>query len=404
MRSHPSGGSNRRYLRPIPDYGATLFDAPDAVLPRSNTMLGVPSKGGRAGNWYRREILPWAGLVHENLATVYEVVDHPTGVYEIRQQFTGVRLQKFLDDGHRLGPREVRHLLEGLVAALGHAHDLGLAHGQLTPEVIELTPRGGVLLHRLSPGIVNAWAGHNAPAARLRPYRAPEQVRGEVASRESDIFALSVIVYQLISAALPFPSHDLGALEAEILGADPRPLTVRAGFPAHAFEVLRRGLAKQPSDRFVSAAELLKALFVESPLRYRDRARARDQHQAALLWMRLPRQQPALECWLEARWLCPGLARMDSNIGVALAGTGRLSEAEAFFASACEFAPDDELLRMHLGWARWKQGKGEAPIDHLFADPDDDLGVSFDGEFEPKVFEIDESEFFRKVGPVWPGV
>lgn len=402
MKRPDSGSPNRRFLRPIPADRAILFDAPDAILPRDNTMLGVPSLGGRAGKWYRQAILPWAGLVHENIATVYEVVDHPTGVYEIRQQITGVRLQKYLDEGGQLGPREVRHVLERLVSGLEHAHNQGVVHGALSPDLVELSARGLVRLHRLSPAVINAWAGQRIPAARMLPYRSPEQVRGEVPTPLSDVFSLAVVAYQLISGKLPFSSLDPDTLDQEILRSEPPPLALRCGFPITLPQALRGALAREPRDRYRTPGEFLRALFAEAPLRSRDRARARDQHLAGLLWMQIARPQPALECWLETRWLCPGLARVESNVGVALAALGRWSEAEQLFQAANELDPGDDLLRMHLGWARWKQGKGEAPIDHLFADPDDALDVPLDGEFEPRLLEVESAVFFQPVGPSWP--
>lgn len=402
MKRPDPGSPNRRFLKPIPADRALIFDAPDAVLPRSNTMLGVPSLGGKAAKWYRQTILRWAGLVHENIATVYEVVDHPTGVYEIRQQLTGVRLQKLLDEGVRLAPQEVRHLMESLVAGLEHAHAHGVTHGALSPDLIELAPRGVVRLHRLSPAVINAWAGQRIPAARMRPYRSPEQVRGKAPTPLSDVFALSVITYQTVTGKLPFSSLDPEALDQEILSANPPPAPPRSGFAVTLSQALQGGLAGACADRHPNPEALLQALFEESPVRLRDRARARDQHQAGLLWMQIAHPQPALECWLETRWLCPGLARVESNIGVALAALGRVSEAEQFFLSATELAPEDDILRMHLGWARWKQGKSEAPIDHLFAEPEEAPDVPIDGEFEPRLMEVAEADFFGVSGPNWP--
>src|SRR5205814_6821539 len=119
-------------------------------------------------------------------------------------------------------------------AALGRAHDLGVVHRDLKSENILLTNRGG---RKDFVKILDFGLAHLARDPRLAPrgavfgtpeYMSPEQARGEEASAPSDLYALGVLFFEMLTGLLPFRSDDRETLlELQRTTAAPRPRSIR---------------------------------------------------------------------------------------------------------------------------------------------------------------------------------
>jgi len=160
-------------------------------------------------------------------------------------------------------------ILEQLLRSLEFAHWRGLTYACITPEGIVLfsEPRGIRAQFGITPADVDATAvpGGPVPSALAVEYAAPEQIAGAAADEQSDVFALAVVVYEMLTGSHPFgASEDLSedAVKQRILHAPPleMPGTVRAALPEHVAPALRVALAKDPGDRFPSALRFLEAV------------------------------------------------------------------------------------------------------------------------------------------------
>ncbi|MFH1833497.1 MAG: serine/threonine-protein kinase, partial [bacterium] len=164
-------------------------------------------------------------------------------------------------------PSTALGILEELLEALAFDHWRGIIHGDIAPENILFTAHGQPILAdrgsaqadgELTPGRAEIPA-HN-PA-----YAAPEQIRGNPADERTDIFALGVVAYEMLTGTHPFGASEglsAGSVMYNMMREAPleTPGTTRAGLPRRIPAVLDRALAKDPNDRFADATYFLDAL------------------------------------------------------------------------------------------------------------------------------------------------
>jgi hypothetical protein len=209
---------------------------------------------------------PACGLRHPNLVPLLACGLTPEGtIYTITEFATGRPLTELLDRSARLTCEETTVLLEALAAGLAAAHERGVIHGTLSPGCVWLTPReDGSWPPRLQTMDLGLDPLLRLPAEggadlRLPYYLAPEQCRGEPASVATDIYAVGVVAYQMLTGRLPFSS----AVPAEVLrmhlNDDPPPPGRYVELAAEAEAFVLRALHKQPSGRFGSMNELRQA-------------------------------------------------------------------------------------------------------------------------------------------------
>ncbi len=195
-----------------------------------------------------REAQATARLNHPNIVTVYQVGVHEGQLFLALEYLSGPTLRGRLAEGPvRVG--EALRLTHGIALALMEAHGSGVLHRDLKPENVLLPldgrPRlldfGLAALH--APGAVGELAAgaslesHHVGLRGTPAYMAPEQWRGEAASEAADVWALGVVLYELLTGERPFQGKDLLSLRARVQGGQPAPRL------DHAREPLPRGLA-----------------------------------------------------------------------------------------------------------------------------------------------------------------
>jgi serine/threonine-protein kinase len=197
------------------------------------------------------------------------------GVLAEGQPFIAMELLEGIDLGRLLeqrGPLPVVEAVGYVIQALtgiGMAHLMGVIHRDLKPSNLFLAnkPDGGRIVKVLDFGISKATGGRQNVTSMSNligspAYMSPEQVNlAPNIDRRSDLWALGVMLYQLITGTLPFASPNVAEVLAFILEKDPvPPSTLRPDVPPGLEAVMARCLAKDPDRRFQSAAELALAL------------------------------------------------------------------------------------------------------------------------------------------------
>jgi serine/threonine protein kinase len=226
-------------------------------------LLTFPVPGVCASRETRRELLRLADLrssiAHPNLAPLLVVSQRGREPYLVGRVPGRGTLAEHLDAG-RPAPDEALQVLAQVAGALDAAAAQGLVHRDLTPAAIALgesePPEAwltdfGVMLP-VSPGCGSVASLEGAA------YCSPEAVRGEELTARSNVYALACILYECLSGAPPYVfDRPLLTLHAHLV--DPAPtISSRAGqLPAALDEALAKGLAKDPSRRHASAADLI---------------------------------------------------------------------------------------------------------------------------------------------------
>ncbi|MEB3198889.1 MAG: AAA family ATPase [Candidatus Sericytochromatia bacterium] len=168
-----------------------------------------------------------------------------------------------LDERIPFEPAAVLRLLPSLLAALGHVHELGFVHRDLKSQNVRIKPDGTVKL--MDFGLIEYAGTRDLPIAGTLGYLAPEIVlKGEVDGR-ADLYAIGALIFELVTGRLPF-TYDSRAemLRAHVHEAPPELRRLVPDCDPVLDRVVRKLLAKAPSDRFQSTEEVLSALGFEA--------------------------------------------------------------------------------------------------------------------------------------------
>jgi class 3 adenylate cyclase/tetratricopeptide (TPR) repeat protein len=217
-----------------------------------------------------REARAIARLDHENIVRIFDVrtwCGIPGALqvpFLVTEYLEGESLASLLQR-ERPSLRRALEILEAIAEGLAHAHARGIVHRDLKPSNVFLTREGRVKL--LDFGLAHLTFA-NAPHAPdlltggTPAYMAPEQWRGAPQDARTDVWSAGVVLYEMLTGRLPFPSDTFEELRARVTSASPIP-PVRAYCPELSQEVdslLSVALAKDPVRRFPSALELRQEL------------------------------------------------------------------------------------------------------------------------------------------------
>lgn len=214
-----------------------------------------------------REMRVLGKVTHPNILPLYAYGKHAGHTYQITAYADGGSLEDRLGSGV-LPLDDALGVLRGLASALDHVHPLGVVHGDVKPANVLLTSDLQPLLADFGVARLPRRAAQETPLLRdfetlvgTPLYMAPELVRGSAASPASDLYALGVLAFQLVSGRLPFLGTDAAAVLHEHLHTEAPLLTsVAPELPRRLDAVFARALAKAPEQRWATCTELVDAL------------------------------------------------------------------------------------------------------------------------------------------------
>src|SRR5918998_4545429 len=179
---------------------------PVVVKPLRLEYRGDPEMRAR----FRREARLLQFLSHPNVIRALAFSEERNAPWLVLERIRGRSLREEIAMSAPFAPEEVVPLLQGFAAALDHLHARGLAHLDVRPENVIVTPDGEVKL--IDFGVAQAAGAMQEPAegggSGTVAYLAPEQVCGEPVSPATDVFALGCVVYELLTGRTPFTSSE----------------------------------------------------------------------------------------------------------------------------------------------------------------------------------------------------
>lgn len=194
-----------------------------------------------------------AGLEDPNIVQVYDYVEEDDRAWIAEEWVTGASLGRILEVHRTLTPEQAVGVVRGAVLGLAHAHDRGVLHRDVAPDNI-LADMEGVskLVDFGLAAPVGAAGVFGTPA-----FLSPEGARGEQLDKPSDVYSTAAVLYTLLAGAPPFPGSDVPTTIRRHL-EEPAPLLEGHGHDLQ--DLLRRSLAKDPSERPADARSFLEEL------------------------------------------------------------------------------------------------------------------------------------------------
>ncbi len=246
-----------------------LFLAVEVALDRRVVIKVLPpdSASDVSAARFKREIALTAHLQHPHILPVLSAGSQGDLLYYVMPYQEGESLRHRLQRDGRLPVDDAITILREVADALAVAHAAGIVHRDVKPGNILLQGAHAALMDfGVARALEEARGGRRltdpGTAVGTPGYMSPEQAMGEAqVDARSDVYALAIVGYEMLSGAPPFSGPTLRAMVAAHLAQIPRPLEeLRADVPSAVADAIARALAKDPADRFQTAAAFRDAL------------------------------------------------------------------------------------------------------------------------------------------------
>ncbi len=258
-----------RLIAPLGEGGmATIWRALDEQLDREVAVkLLRPQFSADAGfaARFKQEARSAGGLSHPNIVSVYDYgTDGDDGEqYIVMELVEGRDLSTLLTDRGALSIDDAARVAIGVAGALEVAHRKGIVHRDVKPGNIMITDAGDVKVADFGIARAVAEASMTVTGTTLGSvhYFSPEQARGDEVTGASDVYALAIVLFEMLTGRRPFEAESAAAVALKRLTDDPpSPSSLGHPVPAGLEAILMRGLAREPSDRYPDAGAFAEAL------------------------------------------------------------------------------------------------------------------------------------------------
>ncbi|MFC1559002.1 protein kinase [Gemmatimonadota bacterium] len=244
-----------------------VYKAEDTTLHRLvalKTLAHSLSNDPEAKERFVREAQAASALNHPNITTVFELVQDKKDNSQIicMEYVEGKTVRDMVESG-RVGVKKAVEVVLQTAKALGTAHQKGILHRDIKSSNIMVTMEGRVKV--LDFGLAHleerSQLTRTGTTLGTLSYSSPEQITGAGYDQRSEIWALGVVLYELLTAQLPFSSASEGELVFSIINNEQEPPTrLREDIPESVERILLRMLEKDPSERYQNCSELISDL------------------------------------------------------------------------------------------------------------------------------------------------
>ena len=218
---------------------------------------------------FRREAQSAAGLNHPNIVAIYDTGEDLIGdgqnqvnvPYIVMEFVDGVTLRQMLTNGPRILPERGLEITAGVLAALDYAHRHGIVHRDIKPANIMINSHGDakVMDFGIARAMSDAATSVTATSAVMgtAQYLSPEQARGELVDARSDIYSAGCVLYELLTGTPPFNGESPVSIAYQHVNEPASaPSMLDPSIPSTLDAITLHALAKQPGNRYQSAAEM----------------------------------------------------------------------------------------------------------------------------------------------------
>ncbi len=247
---------------------ATVYKARDNILGRIVAVKILREQYAEDEPFvarFRREAQSAANLTHPNIVSVYDVGQSDDIHYIVMEFVAGQSLKELLNKTNTqpLPLERAVNIAAQILAGLEYAHRSGLIHRDIKPQNVLLTGDGTVKVtdFGIAKSVSDLSLTDAGMALGTAHYFSPEQAKGERVTPQSDIYALGVTLFEMITGRLPFESENAVGLAYKHIGEPPpSPRSLNPNVPLRLEAIVLKALAKDPMQRYSSAAEMERTL------------------------------------------------------------------------------------------------------------------------------------------------
>jgi serine/threonine-protein kinase len=254
---------------------ATVYRARNALVDRVvavKVMNREMARDNKLKERFRREAKNTAALAHPNIVEILDYGEAEDGApFLVMELLDGQPLDKLIEHGP-MPAAQVATLGAHVARGLARAHDFQVVHRDLKPENIFVTkgPSGRMIAKILDFGIARSMHDARLTSAGqifgTPQYMAPERVTSIDTGPGADLYALGVILFEMVTGRLPFEAQDItGYLVGHLRSAPPKPSSIVPTVPRRLEELILKMLEKKPEDRPVDAHQVDKELTALAP-------------------------------------------------------------------------------------------------------------------------------------------
>lgn len=212
---------------------------------------------------FQREALSATQLIHPNVVGVYDVDEEDGLNYIVMEYVEGYDLKQYISENGMTAPEKAVHIMKQVLSAMALAHRNRIIHRDIKPQNLLIAPDDTIKVTDFGIAVALSETSLTQTNTLLGSvhYLSPEQARGGMATAKTDIYALGVVLYELLSGAVPFDGESAVSIALKHF-QEPIP-SVRsrnAAVPQSLENIILKATAKEPIDRYESCEDMLADL------------------------------------------------------------------------------------------------------------------------------------------------
>ncbi|MCU9612155.1 Stk1 family PASTA domain-containing Ser/Thr kinase [Caldibacillus lycopersici] len=209
---------------------------------------------------FHREAQSATSLVHPNIVNIYDVGEEDPDIYYIVMEYVnGETLKQFIQNHSPLGIDKAIDIMKQLTSAIQHAHQNNIIHRDIKPQNVLIDKKGNVKItdFGIAMALTSTTITHTNTMLGSVHYISPEQARGGIATKKSDIYSLGIVLFEMLTGRLPFSGESAVSIALKHLQDEtPSPKKWNPLIPQSVENIILKATAKDPFYRYQDVGEL----------------------------------------------------------------------------------------------------------------------------------------------------